>query len=91
MKILAVCGMGIGSSLILKMNIDAALKGLRIEGVEVGHCDLTTARGSDADLLVATKDLAGALPADRTVLSLDSIMDKKGLAEKLAEFFANRS
>ena len=43
MKILAVCGMGLGTSLILRMNAEKALKQLGIEA-DVEVSDMGSAR-----------------------------------------------
>ncbi|HBG8623418.1 TPA: PTS sugar transporter subunit IIB, partial [Clostridioides difficile] len=48
MKILAVCGFGVGSSMVLKMTIQKALKQLGIE-CEVENTDINSARGADCD------------------------------------------
>ncbi|WP_273333995.1 PTS sugar transporter subunit IIB [Dictyoglomus turgidum] len=59
LKVLAVCGMGLGSSLVLKMTIEKALKELNLEG-EVQTADIVTAKGAslDADLIITSKELA---------------------------------
>lgn len=51
-KILAICGFGVGTSLILRMNIEKVLKENNLEA-EVEHIDVTTAAGAAADLIVA--------------------------------------
>jgi len=50
MKILAVCGSGLGSSFMLEMNIKKVLKELGVEA-EVGHSDLASVTPADADIL----------------------------------------
>ena len=57
MRILAVCGMGLGSSMILKINIQNALKELGVPDVAVDHCDLNSLAFEKADLIVVTRDL----------------------------------
>ncbi len=44
-KILAICGFGVGTSLILRMNIEKVLKENNLEA-EVEHIDVTTAAGA---------------------------------------------
>lgn len=46
-KILAICGFGVGTSLILRMNIEKVLKENNLEA-EVEHIDVTTAAGAAA-------------------------------------------
>lgn len=62
LKILAVCGMGLGSSLVLKMTIEKALKELNLEG-EVITADIVTAKGAglDADIIITSNELAQQL------------------------------
>lgn len=86
MKIVAVCGMGLGSSLILKMNIVAVLKEMGVSGCEVEHSDLTSVSGLSADLFVASSDLAPSLRTNVPVIALAGIMNKKELKEKLTPF-----
>ncbi|PMQ00836.1 MAG: PTS ascorbate transporter subunit IIB [Dictyoglomus sp. NZ13-RE01] len=62
MKILAVCGMGLGSSLILKMTVEKAVKELGLNA-EVVTADIVTAKGagSDADIIITSEELAQQL------------------------------
>ncbi|MCL2347190.1 MAG: PTS sugar transporter subunit IIB [Planctomycetaceae bacterium] len=88
MKILAVCGNGLGSSLILKMNIQSVLKELNLTNVQVDHCDLTSVASENADLIVVTKDLASNFNGSVPLISLASVMSKHELREKLQSFMA---
>ena len=47
LKVLAVCGVGMGSSLMMKMTIESALKKLGVKA-EVTHTDFASMRGSCA-------------------------------------------
>ncbi|WP_018658987.1 PTS sugar transporter subunit IIB [Allofustis seminis] len=88
MKIAAVCGMGMGSSFILEMNIKDSLKELNISDVEVDHFDLTSATPGSADLFVVAADLAPNLAQtipSEDVIVLSSIVEKEELKQKLAE------
>ncbi|MFC5369793.1 PTS sugar transporter subunit IIB [Arcanobacterium bovis] len=62
MKILAVCGMGIGTSIILKMNIDSALTELNIDA-DTEASDISAARGAaaTADLVLTSEELVEQL------------------------------
>lgn len=62
MKIMAICGSGLGSSFMVEMNIKKCLK-LDIEA-EVEHSDLSSATPGAADLFVMAKTLPPA-PACR--------------------------
>lgn len=82
LKILAVCGSGLGSSFMLEMNIKDVLKELGIEA-EVEHSDLTSATQDAADWFVMAKDIANSATHLSNVISLNSIIDKIELKEKL--------
>ncbi|MFT0761477.1 PTS sugar transporter subunit IIB [Scrofimicrobium sp. R131] len=58
MKILTVCGMGIGTSIILKMNTDKALDELGIYA-DTEAADISSARGAaaQADLVLTSEEL----------------------------------
>ncbi len=91
MKILAVCGNGLGSSMILKLKIDSVLKELGIDDAQIGHCDLTSASGEKADIIVVTKDLASNFADSRNVISLNSIMSTTELKDKLKNLLESRT
>jgi PTS system ascorbate-specific IIB component len=59
LKIVAVCGMGLGSSLILKMNIEKVIKDLNLEA-DVSTTDISTAKAviGDADVVITSPELA---------------------------------
>lgn len=83
MKILVCCGSGLGSSFMIEMNIKNVLKELKVENVTVDHSDLTSAAGIKADIYVATKDIAVNLISLGTTVSLNNMIDKKELKEKI--------
>ena len=87
MKIMAVCGHGLGSSFMMEMNIKKALKALG-KDAEVGHQDLASVTPNEADLFIMGADIAGSsgLPAEK-VLVVKNIVSVKEFEEKLAEYF----
>jgi ascorbate PTS system EIIB component len=85
MRILAVCGMGLGSSLILKINIQKALQELGVTGAEIEHCDLNSLAFEKADLIVVTRDLQASCESYGTVIALSNVMNKAELKTLLAE------
>jgi PTS system ascorbate-specific IIB component len=60
MKILTVCGLGMGSSLILKMNVEAVLK-LRGIQASVEHMDVSSAASANADVVITNAELVDNL------------------------------
>lgn len=88
MKILVCCGSGLGSSFMIEMNIKKALQEIGVEA-EVNHSDLSSAAGIKADIYVGTRDIAAQLVGlGGEVVSLNNMIDKKELAEKIAEAVA---
>lgn len=84
MKILAVCGSGLGSSMMLEMNAKDALKKMGVSGVEVEHSDLSGVTKDMADYIICGRDIARAMERFDNLIVLDSILSKQELAEKLA-------
>ncbi|MBC9226029.1 PTS ascorbate transporter subunit IIB [Aeromicrobium sp. 636] len=85
MKIVAVCGMGIGTSVLLKMNAEKALRALG-KDADVEAADIGTARGAarTAEVVLTSAELApelGDVPAK--VVIIDNFMDVAEITEKL--------
>ena len=56
MKILAVCGFGVGSSMVLKMSLDKVIKELGLKAT-VENTDLSTAKATMADVYFTSHEL----------------------------------
>lgn len=82
MKILTVCGMGFGTSLMLLMSIQALAKaeGIKVDGEA---CDLSSAKGKPCDLIVASTEIAKELDGAVTTIGIKNLIDKKEIAEKV--------
>jgi len=85
MKIVAVCGMGIGTSVLLKMNAEKVLAKLGIDA-DVEAADMGVARGAaqTAEIVLTSQELAeelGDVPAD--VIIIDNFFDLEEITEKL--------
>ncbi len=91
MKIMAVCGSGIGSSFMLEMNIKDVLKALNITDVEVEHTDLSGATPGCADIFIAGRDIAMAMGHLENVVVLNDILNKQELKEKIQEAIEKNS
>ncbi|GLC78193.1 PTS sugar transporter subunit IIB [Lacrimispora brassicae] len=85
MKILAVCGSGLGSSFMVEMNIKNVLKEIGAPEVEVDHSDLGGATPGSADIFIAGRDIAMGMTHLKGVVELENLLDKKELKEKLQE------
>lgn len=86
MKIIAVCGMGIGTSVLLKMNTEKVLQTLGIDAT-VDATNVETARGQrDAQIILTTPDLVEKLqgiPAE--VIAIEHFFDLGEITEKLSK------
>ncbi|WP_447871514.1 PTS sugar transporter subunit IIB [Serratia fonticola] len=91
MKIMAICGSGLGSSFMVEMNIKKVLKKMNIEA-EVEHSDLSSATPGAADIFVMAKDIAASasVPADQLVV-ISNIIDINELETKLRAYFTAHS
>ena len=86
MKILAMCGNGLGSSFMIKLNIQKVVKELGIEAT-VENTDLTTGKTTDADIYVVASDIAGNFTKDGAkIVALGNIMDTNEIKEKISEY-----
>jgi PTS system ascorbate-specific IIB component len=85
-KIVAVCGMGIGTSVILKMNAEKALHRLGWHA-DVEVADIGTARGAaaTADVVVTSQELADELGSLRCpVVVIQNFMNVDEIVDKLS-------
>ncbi|ERK06317.1 MAG: PTS sugar transporter subunit IIB [Pantoea sp.] len=87
MKIMAVCGSGLGSSFMMEMNIKKVLKAIEITA-DVEHSDLGSVTPDVADVFVMGKDIAYSanLPEDKVII-INNIIDIKELELKIREYF----
>ncbi len=80
LKIVTVCGNGIGSSLMLKMKIEAIAKENNI-AVSVEPSDSNAATGKDCDLFVTVKEFASIFKDTQRVAITRSYMNTKKITE----------
>ncbi len=86
MRVLAVCGMGLGSSLVLKMNIEKIMELNEIKGsVEVK--DLSSIQGENADYIFASEEIGAKIEHPAAVISVKNLTDKKEIEEKVLEAY----
>jgi ascorbate PTS system EIIB component len=85
LKILAVCGMGLGSGLLLRMQAEKALKELHIKAdLEVADIGSARAMASSADLIITSEELAEQLGAVKPkVVTITNFIDTREMVEKL--------
>jgi len=87
MKIYAVCGAGIGTSVLLKSNADRVLSQLGIEAeVQAVSLEDALASESPAQVVLATEELVSKLAGIRSeVIPVKNIFDLEELTAKLQQ------
>lgn len=85
MKILAVCGMGLGTGLLLRMQAEKALKELGLQAdVEVADIGTARALASTADLIITSEELAQQLGEVKPrVVTVVNFIDLQEMITKL--------
>lgn len=86
MKILAVCAMGLGSGLLLRMQAEKALRNLGIQA-EVAVADIGSARAvaSGVELIVTSPELALQLEGVKPpVIKIVNFIDLQEMTDKLS-------
>ncbi len=91
MKICAVCGFGVGSSMILRMSIEEALSNLGVEA-EVEHTDLISIRGYVCDAIFTSHELASEIreTVNVPVYEVKRYMDVAEVTEQVKKFLGER-
>lgn len=83
LQVLAVCGLGMGTSLILRMTAETVFSRLGIDA-EVDHTDISTARSTKADVLIGQgmhmSELKGLAPV---IVTVDDFIDDAALEQRL--------
>ncbi|MCI8861748.1 MAG: PTS sugar transporter subunit IIB [Lachnospiraceae bacterium] len=89
MRILTVCGMGFGTSLMLLMTIKEIGKkyGAAIEGEAV---DLGSYKGKPCDLIAASGEIAKQIQTDVPVLAIKNLLNKADIEEQLKPFLEKK-
>jgi PTS system ascorbate-specific IIB component len=88
MKILTVCGMGLGTGLLLRMNTEAALAKIGVEDAQVEVADIATAKGMGAgyDIVLTSSELAEQLgPVKGKLITIHNFIDKVEIEKALRE------
>ena len=79
-KVLTVCGNGIGSSLLLKLKIEEIAKEEGID-VDAESIDSGSAAGRKVDLIVTVKEFKNLFAEDQKIAIIRSYTNKKKIKE----------
>ncbi|QNE45954.1 PTS sugar transporter subunit IIB [Glaciihabitans sp. INWT7] len=87
MKIVAICGAGIGSSGILKVNAERVLARLGLEAdVTAAHLSSLSTDAADAQVILTSAEFVDAIgPTNADVIVIENYFDTAELARKLEE------
>lgn len=85
MRVLTVCGMGFGTSLMLLMTVKEIGRkyGVPIDGEAV---DLGSYKGKSCDLIAASDEIARQIRCDVPLLAIKNLLDKAEIEEQLKPF-----
>lgn len=90
LRVLAVCGAGMGSSLILRRTAEQALERLGIEA-ELDHTDVGSARGTRADVVIGQPTYLEELAdSDALPVAIVSFVDVRQTEARLRAAFEER-
>lgn len=84
-KIVCCCGNGLGSSLIVSMNLKKILEELNVSEIEVEHTSLSDFSESSADLFLIGMDLKQIFLHMPRVIVLQNIVSKEELKQKIQQ------
>lgn len=87
MKILAVCGFGVGSSMVLKMTAERVCREMGIDA-EIENTDLSSAKGTHADLILTSYELAEEIKSSTKakIYPIKKYMDKEEVKEAIEKY-----
>ena len=90
MKIICVCGFGMGSSLILKISVEKAMKELGIP-CDVEHYAAGTLGNAAYDLIVAGDDFAEEMSGRDDVILVKNVVKVEEIKASLETYFKNKN
>jgi len=95
LKVLCVCGCGLGSSFAIEMSARAVFKKLEIDAC-IDHTTVSEASSFKYDFILTQKIFADVLNADaseeqkKKVIVLSKLTDKSEIEKKVLDYIKNR-
>ncbi len=86
-KIMCCCGQGLGSSFMVEMNVQKALKTLGKTEIEVSHGSVSEVYNGVADLFVVGNDIVDSVKGYGDVIALQNIVSIDEVTQKLKTYF----
>ncbi len=82
MRVMVVCGFGLGSSMILKIKVDEVLKEQDLK-IETFCSDMTTAKGERFDAVITSQDISTMFEGiAQPVVVIHNFLSKQEIEEK---------
>ncbi|MBP2169916.1 PTS sugar transporter subunit IIB [Erwiniaceae bacterium BAC15a-03b] len=95
LKVLCVCGCGLGSSFAIEMSAKSVLQKLSIEA-DIDHTTVSEASSFKYDIILTQKMFADILTSDaseedkKRVIILNKLTDKKEIEEKILAYINSK-
>lgn len=92
LKILIVCGAGLGSSFACQMTVESVLSDLNVKA-SLDHSDVSSAAGYGADLVIAASNFESQFKRydiKSETIFLNNLVDKNEIREKLVPFLKEK-
>ncbi|MBB5182503.1 PTS sugar transporter subunit IIB [Catenisphaera adipataccumulans] len=86
-KFICVCGSGVGSSMMVQMNVEKVMKELGKKGITVEHAKIEGLEPEENTVYVIAKELAPQFEKFPRRVELDQIMSMKELRPKIEKVF----
>jgi len=85
-KIVIACNSGLGTSLMIRLNVEALMKELSVQA-QIEHTDITSLDAYDADLIIGSSYVIESLHLAGTaeLIGLEDITDRQHLKARLME------
>ena len=77
------CASGLGSSLLMRMNVERVLTSLGYDSIKVSHASIIDAASAGSDLYVVSGDLEKQTKSLPNVILLNNIMSMPEIEDKL--------
>lgn len=87
MKIVSVCQNGLGTSLIMKMNLEKVCQELQLSA-QIQHMSLASAADAQAELWVTSREIGEKLKKMKKepIMILENLVDRKTMKEFLTHY-----
>lgn len=93
LKVVTVCGAGVGTSTLLRMNITDVFKSFSLPfPVNVKHTSVSKLKGEKCDVIITFESFeADAKRSCPDIIIIKNLMDKKELGEKIEAYLKEKN